>query len=96
MEKTILKYIGKEIDEIQAKNELCKLAVVSKTADGKTVYVLLKMVSFTCPLLNNDGTEVPEKKWKNFFPFVVKSSYSSEYIFNLFDLLSIIGVSDEP
>lgn len=96
MEKQIFKVLKGEHIEIIAKNELCKIAVVTRLIDDERVYILIKMVSFSHPSLNQDGIEVPDKKWKTFMPIVLKASENQDTIIDAFDILSIIGVSDKP
>ena len=88
MEKRLKKLLGDDI-EIMRKDELMHFAVVSRSQDGITAYVLLKLFSFEKPLYNDDGFQPTEKQWKKFFPIVVKASTEFAYILSLYDLLTV-------
>lgn len=95
MERQIFKVLGKEIVEILAKDEMTKFAVVRAEKEGQSAFVLVKMFSPTKGELNNDGVEVKDKQWKTFFPIVIKASFEGEYIFTLFDLLTVNNVNSD-
>lgn len=88
MEKRLKKLLGDDI-EILRKDELMHLAVISRSQDGITAYVLFKLFSIEKPLYNYDGFQPTEKQWKKFFPIVVKAGAESEFILTLYDLLTV-------
>ena len=88
MEKQILKLLGKEIIDIVNSDISKKFAIVWACRDGMDVYILLKMYSFTKPLLN-ECEDIPEKAWKHFYPLPIKAADNLEYIQSVYDLLCI-------
>lgn len=96
METQIFKVLKGEHIEIIACNDLCKVACITRLVNDVRVYIIIKMVSFTHPALNQDGVKVPDKKWKSFMPIVLKASDNQEFIFDCYRYLSTIGDSYEP
>lgn len=90
MEKRLKKLLGDDL-EVIAKNEPCHLAVISRSLDDVTAFLLVKLVSFDKPSYNEDGFQPTEKQWKKYFPIIVKYSTSENYISSLFEVLTIDG-----
>lgn len=88
MEKQLFKVLKNSVSAILETSDFFHLALVCRTVEGMTVYVIIRMVSLQKPQLNEDGVIPTEKQWKYFFPFVVKASEDKEKMFSIWQGLT--------
>lgn len=88
MENRLRKLLGNDIEVLRVSDSV-HLAVVSRSQDGVTVYMLVKLCSFEKPNYNEEGFIPTEKQLKKFYPIIVKYALDMQYIVNLFEVMTL-------